>query len=259
MSHFSRAIVRKPSANFADGLTSVDLGLPDYSLALEQHESYCQALMSCGLDLLRLDADERYPDSTFVEDAAILIPECAIITRPGAESRSGEEREIEPVLRTAFSTIEHISAPGTLDGGDICEADGHVFIGLSKRTNDEGGRQLAEILARYGYSSTFVNVRNEPGILHLKSGISYLGGKTLLVIPQMAGREEFEGYRKLVVPDPAENYAANCILVNGVLIFPMGFLHTEEMLTQAGFDLHLVNVSEFAKMDGGLSCLSLRY
>lgn len=259
MPTFSHAIVRLPSDNFAEGLTSVDLGTPDIELALQQHQAYCQALESLGLTLRRLPADPRYPDSTFVEDAAVLIPGCAVITRPGAASRRGEVDEMASVLAEEFDVLERIQHPGTLDGGDICEAGKHFFIGISQRTNEDGGRQLAAVLEHHGYSTTLVDIRQEPSLLHLKSGIAWLGGKTLLVTQQMASRPEFEGWRLLVVPVMSENYAANCILVNGSVLFPTGFKRTENMLEQAGFELHLVNVSEFEKMDGGLSCLSLRY
>ena len=132
---FTKAIVRTPGSNFAAGLTSVDLGLPDLKRALDQHDAYCNALESCGLEIIRLAPDEEHPDSTFVEDTAVLTPHGAIITRPGAASRLGEITSIEPALREYFADVQFIREPGTVDGGDVCEAGEHFFIGISERTN----------------------------------------------------------------------------------------------------------------------------
>src|SRR5829696_4221785 len=144
---FSKAIVRVPGGNFASGLTTADLGVVDFERALQQHKAYCEALESCGLHLIRLAADERYPDSTFVEDTAVLTARCAVITRPGAASRLGEIDSIAPVLREQYRELHFILAPGTIDGGDVCEAGEHFFIGVSQRTNEHGANQLARILA----------------------------------------------------------------------------------------------------------------
>ena len=147
---FTKAIVRAPSATFASGLTSVDLGAPVLELALQQHEAYCRALEDCGLSLTRLDPDDRYPDSTFVEDAAVVTARGAVITRPGAASRRGETETIDRALREHFPGVGRIEEPGTLDGGDICEARGHFYLGISQRTNSHGARQLSAILAEMG-------------------------------------------------------------------------------------------------------------
>ena len=179
---FRRAIIRPPGTNYAEGLTRVALGAPDYERALRQHAAYCEALERCGLELTRLEADERYPDSTFVEDTAVLIPAGAILTRPGAASRMGEVESIKETLSRFCPRIDSIQEPGTVDGGDICEAGNHFFIGLSDRTNEAGAGQLAELLASYGYTSSFVDIRNVKDILHLKSGVAYLGDNRLVVI-----------------------------------------------------------------------------
>src|ERR1700674_4235166 len=125
MTILHRAVVRPPAANFAEGLTTVDLGEPSVAAALEQHERYCRALSECGLSLTRLPPDSRHPDSTFVEDAAVLTRRGAVLTRPGAESRAGEVEAIEEALAPFFPVFRRIEAPGTLDGGDICEAGDH--------------------------------------------------------------------------------------------------------------------------------------
>src|ERR1041384_3850280 len=146
---FTKAIVRPPCANFAAGLTRVDLGAPDLERAVIQHEAYCQTLESCGVNLIRLAADEDHPDSTFVEDTAGLTARGAVITRLGAPSRRAETKPITSELRNYFANVHLIEEPGTVDGGDICEAGEHFFIGLSLRTNEHGARQLAGFLEAF--------------------------------------------------------------------------------------------------------------
>ena len=255
---FRRAIVRKPGDNFADGLTSAELGVPDPSAALSQHEAYCRALESCGLQLIRLPADPQHPDSTFVEDTAILTSRSAILTRPGASSRLGEITGIRETIDRFYSSTRQIAAPGTLDGGDICEAGNHFFIGISHRTNEEGARQLGRFLAASGYTSSTVDIRSTQSILHLKSGIAYLGNKVLVVMEEMAGREEFSGHSLLTV-SPEESYACNCVLVNERVLVPAGFPRIIDELERRGYKTLPLEMSEFRKMDGGLSCLSLRF
>jgi dimethylargininase len=255
---FKHAIVRKPAENFAAGLTTATLGKPDYPKALAQHEDYCQALVRCGLELTRLDPDPRFPDSTFVEDTAVLIAGGAILTRPGAPSRNGEVRSIAGVLAGFFPPPRTIAAPGTLDGGDICEAEGTTFIGISERTNKEGAEQLAGLLAVQGIRSVLVDIRGVGGILHLKSGLAYLGEGRFAAIAALSDREAFRGYQIVVVP-PGEEYAANCVRVNEHLLVASGFPKTEESLTRLGYSVLRLDMSEFRKMDGGLSCLSLRF
>jgi dimethylargininase len=261
---FSKAITRKPGSNYADGLTTVDLGLPDFDKTLAEHDNYLVALRQCGLSLHELPADLRFPDGTFVEDTAILLPESsqlghgAIVSRPGAQSRIGEVNAMELTLREFFPELAYISAPGTMDGGDICEAGSHFFIGISLRTNEEGGRQLAEWLAGKGYTSSFVDIRQTAGILHLKSGISYIGDNRLVVIDSLANHPGFQGY-ELVRVAAGEEYAANCIRVNDYILIAAGFPRFEASLRALGYQLIVLDMSEFQKMDGGLSCLSLRF
>ncbi len=260
---YRRAIVRPPGSNFADGLTTVDLGVPEYGRAMEQWMAYCTALESCGLELTYLNVEMGYPDSTFVEDAAIVTEKSAILTRPGAASRQGEIDAITPALRAVYSAVSAIEAPGTMDGGDICEAGEHFFLGLSHRTNEEGARQLAEHLAREGFTSSLVDVRAMTTILHLKSGISYIGPgksgeKTLVVMEEMAGWTEFAGYDLLRVSEK-ESYGANCVRVNDRVLVAAGFPDLTAQLRERGYDPLVLEMSEFQKMDGGLSCLSLRF
>lgn len=255
---FKHAIVRKPGGNFANGLTSFKGEPLNIELALAQHEAYCAALARCGLELVRLQADLEHPDSTFVEDVAVVTRDFAVITRPGAKSRAGEIEKIREPLKKYFSTVHEITAPGTLDGGDICEAGSHYFIGVSRRTNEEGAKQLADFLARGGFSSSFVDIRSMKSILHLKSGIACIREGELVVMQEMAAREEFRGY-DIVRVAPAETYAANCVRVNDSVLIPDGFPELTATLTKRGFKMLPLAMSEFQKMDGGLSCLSLRF
>ena len=255
---FIRSIVRPPCANFANGLTSVDLGQPDYELALKQHDAYCRTLEDCGLSLMRLPPDERYPDSTFVEDTAVLTARGAVITQPGAPSRLGEIDAVEPVLQDFFTRFYAIHEEGRLDGGDVCEAGAHFFIGVSRRTNEAGAVQLAGFLDAMGYSSTLIDIRSLSNILHLKSGLAYLGGNRMLVIDELRNLNELRDY-ELINVDNAEAYAANCLVVNDKVLVASGFPALERQLRELNYDTVAVDMSEFQKMDGGLSCLSLRF
>ena len=255
---FTKAIVRQPSAGFASGLTSVDLGPPDFERTLQQHEAYCQALEQCGLEIIRLAPDEQHPDSTFVEDTAVLTERGAVVTRPGAQSRLGEITSIAPVLREHFAELQFVGEPGTIDGGDVCEAGEHFFIGVSERTNEEGAKQLGGVLEGFGYSSSLIDIRGISNILHLKSGLAYLGGKRLVAVEALGDLEEFSGY-DLVFVNKTEQYAANCLLINGKVLIAAGFNETKKQLEHLGYQTMALDMSEFQKMDGGLSCLSLRF
>jgi dimethylargininase len=255
---FKHAIVRLPAKNFAEGLTTVDLGIPQYDKVLAQHANYCEALQRCGLTLITLEPDLAHPDSTFVEDTAVLTAHSAILTRPGALSRKGEVLAIEPSIKKFFTTTHKLEAPGTLDGGDICEAENHFFIGISHRTNEAGAAQLAALLASEGYTSSVIDVRPTTTILHLKSGISYIGDNTLVVMEEMAGNPQFARFN-LVRVAPEDSYAANCIRVNNHVLIAAGYPRLADALTALGFRPLPLDMSEFQKMDGGLSCLSLRF
>ena len=153
---FTRAIVKTPGKSMVKGLTTANAGLPDHAKALEQHHAYIQALESCGLQVRTLPADENYPDSTFIEDVALLSNKCAIVTNPGVNSRQGETAAITPVLADYYANIESLESPGTLEAGDVMMTGSHFYIGLSERTNQAGARQLIEILQRYGKTGSMV-------------------------------------------------------------------------------------------------------
>jgi dimethylargininase len=205
-----------------------------------------------------LEPDERHPDGTFVEDTAVVAARVAVTTRPGAPTRAGEVGAVGAVLRQFRPDLESIAAPGTLDGGDVCQVDDHFLIGLSERTNEAGARQLAAILGRHGYSSLLVDIRGVRTLLHLKSGIAYLGGRRFTVTADAPHLGILPRYERITV-DAAESYAANCVLVNDIVLLAAGFPKVAARLEELGYTLRYLDVSEFQKMDGGLSCLSVRF
>lgn len=256
---FRNAIVRLPGANFSDGLTtSESKSAPDVGKALLQHAAYCKALQDCGLDLTVMDANPEYPDGTFVEDTFVIAERVAIATRPGAKTRMGEVVSVAAALRRFRPQWERIEAPGTVDGGDICQADEHFLIGLSARTNEAGAAQLAAILARHHYTSSTVDIRGHAALLHLKSGIAYLGERRFLLVHGFPAIDAIAGADRIEVAQ-MEAYAANCVRVNDQVLIAAGFPAMAAALQKFGLRVRALDMSEFARMDGGLSCLSLRF
>lgn len=258
MKKFNNVIVRRPCKAMAEGITSCpELGKPDYQLALKQHDAYIEALKQCGVEVTVLEADERYPDSCFVEDPALITKNCAIITNPGAESRNGEKDEIIGAIRKFFKDedIEYIKAPGTLEGGDVMMVGDHFYVGRSARTNEEGIRQLTEILERHGMTCSEVKLEK---VLHLKTGVNYLENNNMLISGEFVDKTEFRKYNLAVIPEE-EAYAANCIWVNDTVIVPAGYPAVLKAVQDMGYETLTVDTSEYRKLDGGLSCLSLRF
>ncbi|HSB66165.1 MAG TPA: arginine deiminase family protein [Anaerolineales bacterium] len=251
---FTHAITRLPGENFADGLTTAHLGKPDYSLILQQHHSYRQALLSLGLDLLVLPAEPGFPDAYFVEDPAIVTSKIAIITRSGAPSRQGEENSLVPFLEY-YRPIRRILASGSVDGGDVLMVGNHFFIGLSERTNTDGAAQLAGHLIGAGHTAETVSVTAG---LHLKSSVNYVGKNTLLVTRDLSNYPGFRSFDRIIL-DEDEEYAANTLWVNDSLLMPKGFPKTHTQLAGLGMPIIELDVSEIRKMDGGLTCMSLRF
>lgn len=252
---FTCAIVKTPCKNMINGISSAGLGKPDYDLALKQHDGYIHALTQCGLEVTVLDPDEAFPDSTFVEDACLLTPRCAIITNPGAASRRDETIRMSETVETLGLPTNRIQSPGTLDAGDVMMVENHYYIGLSERTNREGAVQLDTILQKYGHTSSVIALES---VLHLKTGISYLENNNLLAFGEFLTKPELKQFNILEV-DSNESYAANSVWINGRVLVPKGFSKTAEMIADAGYRVLEVDVSEFRKLDGGLSCLSLRF
>ena len=255
MIKFTKAIVRKPCPAMVDGITTAGLGKPDFAKALEQHGWYVRALKDCGLQVTVLEGDNRYPDSTFIEDVALCTERFAVVTNPGASARNGEKELIRQVLREFFRDIQEIMSPGTLDAGDVMMVGDHFYIGLSERTNPAGADQLIDILNRHGLTGSKVPMGK---ILHLKTGLSYLEQNNLLIAGTFLDNPEFQKYSRIAV-DPNESYSANSLWVNGKVLVPGGCPGTKTKIEQAGYATVEVDVSEFRKLDGGLSCLSLRF
>lgn len=258
MVKFNNVIVRKPCKAICDGITSApELGQPVYENAIKQHDNYIEALKKCGVAVTELPADERYPDSVFVEDPALITRACAVITNPGAESRNGEKLEIIDAVKKFFpeDKIHYIEAPGTLEGGDVMMVEDTFYVGQSARTNKEGIRQLGEILGQYGMEVVEVEMKE---MLHLKTGVNYLEHNNMLVAGEFTTNPLFEKYNRYEVP-VEEAYGANCIWMNETVIVPEGYPHVLEAVKKMGYETLIVDTSEFRKIDGGLSCMSLRF
>lgn len=251
---FTYALMRKPGPDFSKGLTTSLLGTPSYTRIKRQHAAYVATLEKLGLEVMLLDQQPGYPDAYFVEDTAVVTPEVAVITIPGAVSRQGEQTRIEPVL-SRFREIRKIQTPGTVDGGDVLMAGDRFFIGISDRTNTEGAHQLGTILESCGYQWDTISVGEG---LHLKSSVNFVGKNTLILTPPFQTLDLFDGFDKIVL-DEAETYAANTLWLNDSLIMPAGFPTAKEKLSSVGLPIIELDVSEVAKMDGGLTCLSLRF
>ena len=251
---FTHAIVRKPCRNFDQGITTSGLGPPDYALMIKQHQAYVDALESLGLEVIMLDGEPDFPDAYFVEDTAVVTPRVAVITRPGAIARQGEENSIASTL-SPYRTMERIHAPGTVDGGDVLMVGDRFYVGVSDRTNPEGAEQLCAILKQYGHDPYTIEVAAG---LHLKSSLNVVGENTLLLTPSFSRMTLLKEFDKIVL-DRAESYAANTLLLNDHLIMPKGFPDTQQKLEKLGYPLITLDVSEVQKMDGGLTCLSIRF
>jgi dimethylargininase len=221
---------------------------------LKQHEAYVEALSLAGLDVIILESQPDYPDAHFVEDTAVVTPDVAVITIPGARARQGEEESIVPVL-AEFRKIQRIQPPGNLDGGDVLQVNNHFFIGISERTNREGAEQLGRIMQEYGNTWTTVEVGAG---LHFKSSVNYVGQNNLLVTPDFTATEPLKNYN-LIVLERAESYAANSLLVNEHLLMPAGYPATRNKLESLDLKIIELETSEVRKMDGGLTCMSLRF
>ncbi len=252
---FKHIIARTPCRALVDGLSEANLGKPDYAKALEQHNTYIRALQTCGVDITILPPAEDFPDSVFVEDPALCTPHCAIVTRPGADSRRQEAELIAPVLHRFYKNVERIVEPGTLDAGDVMMVGSHYYIGKSARTNEEGAQQLIAILEKHGMTGSIVTLEE---VLHLKTGLAYLENNNLLAAGEFVTKPEFQKYNIIEVP-VEESYAANCIWVNGKVIMPSGYPNTRDKIAALGYEVIELDTSEYRKVDGGVSCMSLRF
>lgn len=252
---FENVIVRKPGKSLINGIGPGTLGEVDYEKALKQHETYVSTLKKTGVKVTEVESLEEYPDSCFVEDTAVLTKKCAIICNLGAESRKGEQVSISKVLGKFYDNIEEIKSPGTVEGGDVMMVGDHFYIGISARTNQEGAKQFIEILEKYDLSGTAVPL-NE--MLHLKTGLAYLENNNLLIAGEFIENPMFKDFNKIIIPED-EGYAANCIWMNGYVLVPMGYPKVKKLIESLNYKVIEVDTSEYKKLDGGLSCLSLRF
>lgn len=254
---FKNVIVRVPSNSISNGISSADLGKPIYTKALMQHETYVSALTKTGVDVTVLEPHDEFPDACFVEDVALCTSKCAIITRPGAETRRDEAAldDLAAALHKFYDHVEKIEAPGTIEAGDIMMVGDHFYIGLSARTNESGASQMIAILEKYGLSGETVPLKE---VLHLKTGLSYIENNNLLISGEFVDDPRFAKFNKIIV-DPDEAYGANSIWLNGYVLVPAGYPKIQKKIEELGYKVIVVDTSEFRKIDGGLSCLSLRF
>jgi dimethylargininase len=253
---FTHAITRKPGRSITGGLRAVDTGAPDLALMLDHHGAYVAALRATGATVVELDAAEDYPDSVFVEDTALCLPEGAVVMRPGAPSRLGEAAEMAPHLRALYGQVLEIKGPGFIEGGDILVTEREILIGRSARTNAEGIAELTRLVAPWGHKVR--ELFTPPGVLHFKTDCSLLDADTILSTERLAASGCFDGYR-VIYTAAGEEAAANSIRFNDMVVMPAGFPGTRDAILAAGFAVQEIGNSECAKLDGGMSCLSLRF
>ncbi|MXN63600.1 dimethylarginine dimethylaminohydrolase [Stappia sp. GBMRC 2046] len=257
MSHtFTHAITRAPGISVTKGLRAVDTGAPDLERFRAHHQDYVEVLRSTGAKVTVLEPLEDYPDAVFVEDTALCLPEGAIVMRPGAPSRLGEAAAMAPVLRKFYGDVLAIEGPGFIEGGDILTTEREILVGRSARTDGAGIEELRGLVSRWGYAVR--EVETPEGVLHFKTDCSLVDEETILATERLAASGCFEGYR-VILTGEGEEAAANSIRFNDLMLVPAGFPKTAERLSNAGYEIREIGNSEAARLDGGMSCLSLRF
>jgi dimethylargininase len=249
---FDRAIVREPAPSVVDGLRT-GTERPLFDRVLAEHRAYVAALEAAGLAVEILPALPEHPDSVFVEDPAVVLPEGAILLRPGAPSRFAEAVALAPVLKRHFIDVAEVGE-GFVDGGDILVLPDEILVGLSARTDQAGAEQFCGMAGDLGRRARIV----EPprGLLHLKTGCALIDERTVIAVPAMAPL--FPGYEVLITPQ-GEEHSANLIRVNDRILMGSGFPRTAALLVERGLRLVETSAAEIAKIDAGLSCMSLRW
>jgi dimethylargininase len=247
------AITREVSSRFDEcEITHIDRTPIDVNLARAQHHEYIKALATLGCQIVELPAETDLPDSVFVEDTAFILPEVAVITRPGADSRKPEIESIIPAL-SSYRPLVHVTEPATVDGGDVLVHGKNIYVGLSTRSTGSVIKQLQSLLDNYGYTIIGAEMQD---CLHLKTAVTRVDDKTLLINKNWVSPSYFQGY-ELIEIDPDEPFAANCMPVGNGIIYPTAFPKTRQRLEEKGFKVITVNVDELAKAEGAVTCCSL--
>ena len=224
----------------------------DYKRATRQHEEYCRMLRACGAEVVTLDINRDLPDCAFVEDTAIVLDEVAVLASMGAESRRAEPAGIELELGK-YREIHRVQTPATIEGGDVLCVGRKLLVGLSSRTNRAGVNALEAVVRRYGYEIVLVPVRH---CLHLKTACTALPDQSLLINPAWIDVRAVRGFELIPVPE-AEPWAANVALVGNTVCVAAYHVETGCVIRERGFEVHKINLSEFAKAEGGVTCLSI--
>jgi dimethylargininase len=247
------ALTHLPSPNLDHGQrTHLEHKAVDYNLALRQHADYCRMLRDCGAEVITLDVNRRHPDSTFIEDTAVVLDEIAVLAWMGTAARRMEPAGIEPELRK-YREVRRIEPPATLEGGDVLRIGRTLLVGLSARTNAAGARALQAIVHTLGYRVQPLPLHS---CLHLKTACAALPDGRLLMNPTWLDVQTLREIEHIPLPSD-EPWAANSLLINGRICMAAGFPRTADMLRRFGFEVHCISLSEFAKVEGGATCLSL--
>jgi dimethylargininase len=247
------ALTHTVSPNITNGeVTFIDRQVVSYDLALQQHDAYCNALENCGAEVKKLSVNLDSPDSCFIEDTAIVVDEVAIITSMGSSSRQQEPETIALEL-AQYREIVRVKLPATLEGGDVLQIGRRLYVGVSGRTNIQGFQELAQILKPWGYEVIPVELKN---CLHLKTACTAISEEMILLNPQWVASETFADYKVLLVPKE-EGWAANTIRVGDRVFLQHGFPQTLELVNKHHNSIEILDISEFRKVEAGLSCLSI--
>jgi len=253
---FTHAVCRKPGRSVVRGLRASDAGDPDFDAFSREHAAYVDALAGAGVAVTLLEPLEAWPDSVFVEDPALCVAGAAIILRPGAPSRFGERDAAREALGEHFDTVIDLPGDGFVDGGDILVTGREVLVGLSTRTDSKGVAALSLVMDELGLPMRVI--RTPPGILHFKSDCGLLDAETVFCTRALASSSCFSGYRVIECPE-GEEAAANLIRINDVVLASAGHPRTVGLLASEGHDVRTISTAQAARLDGGLSCMSLRF
>lgn len=252
---FNRALVRQPCAEVVNGLRMTDRADPSFRGIADLHDKYINALESAGLSVTTLPPLPAFPDSVFIEDPALVFEDAAILLKPGAATRKAEAEELIATLQKEFSRLL-VLRDGSVEGGDVLVTSDRILIGLSQRTSEQGAKALIDALAAIG--RTGVIVRPPAGVLHLKTASGMLDEETVFATAALATSGIFDGFRVITVPE-GEERAANVLRLNEAVLMPADCPASQDILARANLTVIPLDVSEIEKIDGGLTCLSLRW